>query len=173
MLGRHLGVRSTAERGGEQHRLAVGRLTGNVDVQFGRHVRWAILPRRKRPKKTEYRVTFAGDHASRLNASTSDSKTVEEKVGVTLKVSSTTVKLGRKVTISGAVSPAHTGSVQLTIKRGKKVLVNQKSVPLNSSSLYKTPFKPTGTGSYTVIVSFAGDDDHLGNTATKKFKVTR
>ncbi len=125
-------------------------------------------------KNTEYRVKFAEDHASRLNASISDSETVEVKVGLTLKVSRATVTLGKKVTISGAVSPAHTGSVQLTIKRGKTVVVNfnQKSVPLNNSSLYKTTFKPTRTDSYTVIVSFAGDDDDLGNTATKKFKVT-
>ena len=44
-------------------------------------------------KNTEYRATFAGDHASRLNASTSDSETAEVKVGLTLKVSRTTVKL--------------------------------------------------------------------------------
>ncbi len=48
MLGSHPGVRSTAERGGEQHRLALGRLAGNVDVLPGRQVRWTIRPRRKR-----------------------------------------------------------------------------------------------------------------------------
>jgi hypothetical protein len=48
MLGRHLGVWSTAERCGKQHRLAVGRFAGNVDVQSGRQVRWAILLCRNR-----------------------------------------------------------------------------------------------------------------------------
>jgi hypothetical protein len=68
--------------------------------------------------------------------------------------------------------------VQLTIKRGKTVLVDQRSVSLRVSlknSRYRFVYnKPPSTGRYTVIVSFLPNDgDHLGNTATKKFRVTR
>jgi hypothetical protein len=126
----------------------------------------------QRNGNTEYRARFAGDPAAKLNASASNTELVEVKVGLTLKVSRTTVKLGKKAIIFGAVSPAHTGSVQLTIKRGTAVVLT-KSVPLDSSSLYKLGYKPKRTGSYSVTANFAADNDHLGNRATAAFKVKR
>ncbi len=125
-------------------------------------------------KNTEYRARFAGDQASRLNASTSSVQLVRVKIKLTVTVTPTTMKLGEKPVIAGVVSPAHTGSVKLTIKRGKTVLVNRRSVSLSNSRYRFVYNKPPSTGSYTVTVSFVPTDgDHLGNTATKGFKVTR
>jgi hypothetical protein len=125
-------------------------------------------------KNTEYRARFAGDQASKLNASTSNVQLVKVKIKLTVTVTPTTVKLGEKPVISGVVRPVHTGSVKVTIKRGTTTLVNRKSVPLINSRYRYVYNKPPSTGTYTVIVSFVPTDgDHLGNTVTKRFKVTR
>lgn len=120
-------------------------------------------------KKTEYRVSFAGDAGLRSTASVTN---VRVKALVSLNAATQGLKLGKSRTISGAVAPAHTGTVKLTIKRnGKQVL--SKSLPLKSSR-YSYSYKPRAAGSYSVVASFAGDADHLGGgSPVKIFKVTR
>jgi hypothetical protein len=98
---------------------------------------------------------------------------VEVKVGIPVQASRATVKLGKKVTIAGAVSPVHTGSMVLTIRRRATVVLPATSVPLNGS-LYSFLYKPKRPGSYSVTVEYVpSDGDHLGNTATAYFKVKR
>ncbi|MDP9437520.1 MAG: Ig-like domain-containing protein, partial [Actinomycetota bacterium] len=84
----------------------------------------------------------------------------------------TNLKLGRGRTIYGSVTPAHAGSVKLTIRRNA-VVVSTKSLTL-SSSRYSFVYKPPSTGTYSFVVSYAGDVDYLGNTSpTKSFKVVK
>lgn len=124
----------------------------------------------KPAKNTDYRATFAGDAGYESCASTLER--VNVKAIVHLKLSTTSVKLGRGVTISGSVQPSHTGSVKLKIKRNG-VKVAEKIVTLNDSK-YRFVYKPAKTGSYSAVASFAGDKDHLGNLSpTKSFKATR
>ncbi len=124
----------------------------------------------KPAKNTDYRATFAGDAGYESCASTLER--VNVKAIVHLKLSTTSVKLGKGVTISGSVQPSHTGSVKLKIKRNG-VKVAEKIVTLNDSK-YRFVYKPAKTGSYSAVASFAGDKDHLGNLSpTKSFKATR
>ncbi len=123
-------------------------------------------------KNTEYRARFGGDREARLGASVSPTSRVAVRVAVTLSVSTNNLRLGKARPISGYVKPNHSGAtVTLTIKRGTDVLV-QRFLTLNTDSRYYTTFKPKKTGSYSVVVRFDADGDHLGNTSpTKTFKV--
>ena len=94
------------------------------------------------------------------------------KALISQNTASTSLKLGRGRTIYGAVTPTHAGSVKLTIRRNGAV-VSTRSLTLNSSR-YSFTYKPPSTGTYSFVVGYAGDADHLGNTSpTKSFKVVK
>ncbi|PLS85717.1 MAG: hypothetical protein CYG60_11095, partial [Actinobacteria bacterium] len=123
-------------------------------------------------KHTDYRARFAGDAASGLPPSTSADRRVSSKALVSLSTATTNLKLGRSRAVSGSVTPAHAGSVKLTIKRNG-VLLTTKTLTL-SSSKYGFTYKPTSTGTYSFSASFGGDTDHLANTSpTRSFKVVK
>lgn len=123
-------------------------------------------------KNTYYRAVYTGNNTLRLGVSTSSAKLVRVKVRVTENVSTTSVKLGNNLVISGAVSPSHKGYVKLTIRRNG-VLFATKKAPL-SSSRYRFVYKPPQTGGYSVVASYAKDADHLGNVSpAREFNVVR
>jgi hypothetical protein len=131
----------------------------------------------KPDKNTEYRVKFAGDQVAGDQAgygeSTSSPVQVGVRVTVSLSTQTTNLRLGKTRTISGTVSPAHTGNVKLEIKRDG-VPVETRSLSLTTDSKYSYVFKPTSIGTYSFTASFADHDDHLGNTSpTKSFKVVK
>ena len=120
-------------------------------------------------RNTDFRVRFAG--AEGYKASESQVQSVKVKVGVTLNLSTTNLRLGREVTLSGAVSPAHSGSVTLTITRSTGQVVTQTATLRNSTYSFK--YKPPARGDYTVVARFAGDADHAaGESAPRTFRVT-
>ncbi len=126
----------------------------------------------KPSKNTDYQARFAAESSSGLPAATSTTTRVDVKALVSLSTSTTNLKLGKSRTISGAVSPAHTGSVTLTIKRDGAVLTT-KTLTL-SSSKYSFTYKPPSVGTYSFSASFGSDTDHLGNTSMERsFKVIR
>jgi hypothetical protein len=103
---------------------------------------------------------------------TSATSSVKARSTVSLKLSSTSVKRGRTVTVSGAVKPRHGGKVKVIIKRGKQTVVNR--APALRNSRYSFRYKAGRPGDYTVQVSFAGDRDHSGSKSpVKKFKVVK
>ncbi len=123
-------------------------------------------------KNTEYRVSFAGNEPSGLRPSTSPTMKIKVRALVTAKLSTKSIKRGKVLVASGLVTPRHTGRVKLTIKQGKKIVVN-KAVPLRNSR-YSYRYKTRRPGRYTIQASFAGDRDHLGaKSPLKKFRVTR
>lgn len=139
---------------------------GNTDE--GGNFSFSVKPQ----KHTEYRVRFAGDQQNSLKPSSSPTTQIKVKVRVSSKVSSASVKRGKVEGISGAVAPRHTGKVRLTVKRGTQVVAN-KAVALKNSG-YSFRYKTTRPGRYTVVASFAGDQNHLGNKSPiQRFRVTR
>ena len=137
----------------------------------------------KPAKNTDFRVRFAGDAAAGLQPTASAVRRVNVKVVVSANVSATSVTAGQRVRISGAVSPVHAGSVKLTVTSNGRT-VTETSISTSQSQLTTTPtlfdsnyaltYKPTTPGTHQVLVSFAGDADHLGNSSViKTFQVTQ
>ena len=124
------------------------------------------------PTDTDYRARFAGEESSGLPAATSLERRVNVKVSVSLSTVTANLKLGQTQSISGSVSPAHTGSVKLIIERNGRRLTT-KTVPLSSAN-YSLSYKPTRAGTYAVFARFGSDTDHLGSTSVKRsFKVVQ
>ena len=108
--------------------------------------------------------------AEGYKASESAVQSVVVNTKVTLNLSTTDLRLGREVTFSGAVSPAHLGSVTLTITQPNGQVVT-RTADLRSSS-YSFKYKPPARGDYTVVASFAAHDDHgEGKSDKKPFRV--
>lgn len=125
----------------------------------------------KPQKNAVYRVQFAGEQE--LKGSTSAAKRVNVKALVINNTATKNLTLGQNRVIAGAVSPAHTGTVKVTIKRGASVVAT-KNVKLSDTSRYRLVYKPATVGRYSVSVSVAKDADHLGNTSpVKVFRVIR
>jgi hypothetical protein len=82
------------------------------------------------------------------------------------------VKLGGSLTVTGAVAPAHEGTVTLLIRRDGKALA-EKSADLVGSR-YSFRYAPGAAGQYTVSARYPTHADHLGNTSPKRsFEVVR
>ncbi|MBA2442073.1 MAG: chitobiase/beta-hexosaminidase C-terminal domain-containing protein [Rubrobacter sp.] len=125
----------------------------------------------KPDKNTAYRARFVTQ--AEFKPSASPIERVNVKVRISNATPTTDLKLGGSRVISGQVSPAHTGSAKVTVKRGTTVVAT-KVVSLSDTSRYRLSFKPASTGNYSVSASFAKDADHLGNTSpVKSFKVIR
>lgn len=132
---------------------------------------------------TDYRIRFGGNSVVKLQPSTSPAKRINARVIVTSKVSSAGVKVKQPLTISGMVTPAHTGTVTVVITGNGRVVTNTtqslKQVSSSSSSAlsnssYSMVYRPPFAGTYKVQVSFAGHGDHLGNkSSVKTFRVTK
>ncbi|AHY46489.1 Hypothetical Protein RradSPS_1206 [Rubrobacter radiotolerans] len=124
-----------------------------------------------RPQKnTEYRASFGG--GPNLAATTSANVKVNVRVLLTTNLSATSIRNGGNITVSGAVQPAHGGTVRVVIRRGEQV-VTTRNVTL-ANSRYTLRYKPPGVGQYTVRVSFAVDADHAGGTGPeRRFRVVR
>ena len=123
-------------------------------------------------KNTYYRAVYSGNNTLKLGTSASSAKLVRVRVRVTENVSTTSVKLGKSLVISGAVSPSHRGYVKLIIRRNGSLFARKKASL--SSSRYRFVYKPPRTGRYSVVASYAKDADHLGNVSpARKFKVVR
>ncbi len=143
---------------------ALATLTTDADGNFSET---GIVP----AENTDYRVRFNGDEASGLGPSEAIRR-VDVKALVSQNTATTNLRLGEGRTIYGAVTPAYTGSVKLTIRRNGSV-VSTKSLTF-SKSRYSFVYKPSRTGTYSFVVSYAGDAGHLGNTSpARSFKVVR
>ncbi len=119
---------------------------------------------------TDYRARFAGDGS--ISPSTSTAGRINVRLEVSLETTTTNLKLGGSQTLSGSVTPAHTGSVKLTIKRNGRRLTT-RTVPLSGTD-YRLTYKPTKIGTYAVSATFGGDNDHLGNKSVNRtFKVVK
>lgn len=134
----------------------------------------------KPAKTTDYRAVFAGAPGSGLVGSTSVVKQVVVQAApapakaastVSLNAGAPTAKLGQSRVISGAVGPAHAGSVKLTIRKPGADVV--RNLPLKGSR-YSFTYKPPVAGAYSAQVNFAGDGDHLASASpVRRFNVTR
>lgn len=141
-----------------------GSLTTGTDGAFS-------LSNVKLTQNTEYRARFAGQPEAGLAPSTSAPRMVSVRALVTLNASTTILKVGQGLTLSGAVIPRHAGTVELTIKRNGAP-VAKRYAPL-SNGVYRLLYAPPAAGSYSVVAGFGGDADHAGGvSAARSFRVT-
>jgi hypothetical protein len=109
---------------------------------------------------TEYRLR----HAATPFYAASTSRTVPVLVGVRLAARSnrTSMALGRTVTISGQVVPAHTGQrIRLQHKQGRNWrTVQAKTLPITGRYHFGLRPRASGTGWWRVYK--ASDTDHIG-----------
>lgn len=170
LAGREVILERRADGGGGFVEVARGQAGSDGAFRFG-----AVSPERH----TVYRARFAGGGG--FEPSVSPSFEVKVRAVVLTELSASNVKVGRQVVISGAVRPAHDGSVTVTV-RGKGRVVAKRvvylggtggQVPLDGSR-YRFVYRPLEPGDYSVSVSFAGDADHLGATGpTRTFRAVR
>jgi hypothetical protein len=106
----------------------------------------------------EYRAVFAA--SAPHQASTSATVKVLVAPQVTIKLSAKKVKLGKKVTFSGAVKPDHKATkVQLQRLQGKK-WVTKASVRTTSTSTYRFTWKTDSKTAFYWRVLIPGHGDH-------------
>jgi len=123
-------------------------------------------------ENTDYRVRFEGNEAKGMPPATSLTKRVNVRVLVSERLSTTSLKLGESLSISGAVTPEHEGKGTLIIRRNGKAWA-EKSADLTGSR-YSFRYKPGAVGEYTVVARYPTHADHLGNTSRKRsFVVVR
>jgi thermitase len=115
---------------------------------------------------TDYRARFTGEGSTGLPTSTSEARRVNVKALVSLSTTTTSLELGDSLTISGSVTPAHTGSVKVIIERNGE-RISTKTVPLTAAG-YSFSYRPQRTGSFTFSASVGSDSDHLGGTSAKR-----
>jgi hypothetical protein len=114
---------------------------------------------------TEYRATFAG--SSPYLASTSGTTSVLVSPRITRALSSTSVRLGGKVTFSGKVSPAHKGkTVYLQFLQAGK-WVTKKSATTSATSSYTLVLKPTSSKDFSWRVYLPKHADHAAAYSAK------
>ncbi|MFU8854683.1 S8 family serine peptidase [Micromonospora sp. SL1-18] len=105
--------------------------------------------------------------------SVSSLRTVNVATLVTATLSKTSFRLGRTVTLSGKVSPSHSGKTVYLQRLVNGKWKNITSKKLSSSSSYSFTIKPTKRGTYSYRVYKAADTDHIAGASPKRtFKVT-
>lgn len=123
-------------------------------------------------ENTDYRAHFAGNEAKGFPPATSPIRRINVRVLVSERLSSTNLKLGGSLTVSGAVAPAHDGKVTLLIRRNGKALAEKSADLLDSR--YSLRYKPGAAGEYTVSARYPTHADHQGNTSPRRsFEVVR
>jgi subtilisin family serine protease len=129
------------------------------------------LPGLRPTTNTDYRASFAGDAVDAAPA-VSEIRRANVSVRVSLALPTRDLQLGRSRTASGAVIPAHTGTVRMVISRNGDV-ITRKTLAL-SDSRYQSTYKPTRPGDYSIFTVRFADDDHLGaRSPAKGFRVVR
>lgn len=95
-----------------------------------------------------------------------------DTVRVSEKVAKRSVKRGKRLVISGNVSPSQGGKVRVAVKRGHKV-VARKSARL-SHGHYRWAYKPRKAGRYSVVATLPQGAHHLAAASpARRFKVKR
>lgn len=114
---------------------------------------------------TEFRVVF--DTGLQDIAFTSSTAKVAFSTKTTLRSSRSRFALGGSATVSGAVSPNHTGlPVVVKIKKGSGSWTTLTSKTLGSTSAYSFTWKPRSRGTYYLRTYFAGDASHTGSSSS-------
>ncbi|MDQ3916773.1 MAG: hypothetical protein M3323_15810 [Actinomycetota bacterium] len=102
----------------------------------------------------------------------------QQQIQVLARTATTTTVDGKgspaKETVTGTVSPAHTGiNVTVTLfkkKNGTFVRAATKRPLLTAASTFKTTFRKQPGKACKVTAEFPGDEDHLKSNATDAFK---
>lgn len=81
-------------------------------------------------------------------------------------LSSTSLEIGSSITISGTITPSRSGVVvnlSYTMPNGTAI---ETTTTLNASGGYSDTYTPSATGSWSVYVSWRGDNIHEGATSS-------
>lgn len=86
---------------------------------------------------------------------------------ISIRASASRVRVGRYVTLSGSVSPAHAGQVvSIHYRQASRSGYRTLSVrTLSASSTWSVRFRVAGRGYYYFHAHFGGDDSHNGSTS--------
>lgn len=121
-------------------------------------------------RNTQYRARFVEDAGLQGDSAVAQ---VGVRAVVTQGTPTAALKINRVRVISGRVVPAHAGQVVQLVIRRNGALFRVVNRPLNANSAYAYSFRTARPGVYNVQAVFAGDADHLGNSATRSFRVIR
>jgi predicted CXXCH cytochrome family protein len=112
---------------------------------------------------TRYRARWAaGDAATTVYSG----EAVVAFSTTAIKVSPASAPVGRVVTVSGSVSPAHPRSaVTIQYHLGPYSWRTLTTATLNSASGFAVPWKASGRGTWYFRAVFAGDASHAGSTS--------
>ena len=111
---------------------------------------------------SEYYVRYEGNGSPAAYPSVSAKKVVTVVPLVTLGLSASRTTVGRAVTLTGRVSPAHVGQV-VDVQRyvGNGAWRTIATTRLSSTSVYTYAVKPGSRGAWTLRVVKRADADHL------------
>jgi len=108
---------------------------------------------------------ISGETDTTDNTYTDGTVTVKEISTISISADPTTLTLGSKATISGSITPTHTG-VSVTIWYRRSGEENWNSVTIiqtNATSQYSYDWPPPTAGTYEVKAIWAGDTNTLGD----------
>lgn len=115
---------------------------------------------------TAYRVIFEGGTSGAVTVMPSLARV---STNLTLKLSSTSIRLGKRVRASGTVTPVRTGRVTVTVQRknaaGRWVKVTSSARTLTAAGAYTWPYKPGRKGSYRMQARIAGNELFAADTS--------
>ncbi|PWU52823.1 hypothetical protein DLJ46_02285 [Micromonospora globispora] len=130
----------------------------------------ALTYSHKPAKGVSYEWLYRGSTA--YTGSVSSLRTVTVATLVTATLSKTSFALGGTVTLSGSVSPNHSGQTVYLQRLVSGSWQNVTSRTLSSSSTYAFSIKPTSKGTYYYRVYKPADTDHAaGFSPQRSFKV--
>ena len=152
-----------AKPGGTANWVKLGTATVGDDGDFGYYVGPAGT--------TSYKAVWSVKKDVDVTSATA---TVTLGSTTSANVSAGTISRGRSVTISGSVSPNHSGGrVTIQYKRGTGAWRTLSSRTLSSGSTYSYGWRPSARGTYYVKSVFAGDASHTGSTSSTRRVVVR
>ena len=117
-------------------------------------------------------AVYAGDAVNLTSTSAVLTQTVDENTSMTLTASSNPVPAGTFDTFTATVNPGASGTPTgtVTFKDGNSILGTGM---LNGSGVAIFATQSLGTGSHSILASYAGDSDDLPSTATLTLVVTQ
>lgn len=141
----------------------VGKATVGDDGDFG----FAVGP----TGTTTYMVAWSPRTGVEFYSATSK---VTMYSSARVSVSKARFRRGSATTISGSVSPNHSGSViTIQYKKGSRSYRTLARRTLGSTSKYSYRWKPTSRGTYYVRTVFSGDASHNGSRSSARKVVVR
>lgn len=123
--------------------------------------RGAVVQPASPDRHTDYLARVPG-----LPGSTSPVSRVLVRPVLTNTTSTGRLRAGRQRVIAGTLSPEHTGSVTVVVRRNGRTVLRQRASLTGSA--YRLDYRPRRPGRYVAFARWAGDGDHLSTTSPRR-----